>query len=427
MTSNAAATEGRVQPGATVIEEANEIGTNERRDLDTGKEPRGSAPPDFFEMGALLTEEELAVRERVRRFCDNEVIPVADAYWEHAELPTPLVARLATLNVAGGMIRGHGCPGLSATATGLVAAELTRGDGSLNTIFGVHSGLAMASIDMFGSTEQKARWLPSMACLKKLGAFAMTEPSHGSDIVLLETNARREGSSWVINGAKKWIGNASIADVVIVWARLNTNHLGAFLVEKGTPGFHTRVITGKVSQRAVLQAEIRLENVRVATDARLPSANDFQDFTRILTNSRCWVAWTALGHAMACYEHALAYAKQRVQFRKSIAHFQLVQQKLARMLAEVTSMQLLCLRLSQLMTSPRMTAGMAALAKMQTCLKARQVAADARDLLGGNGILLEHQVAKHQADMEGIFTLEGTDHMQSLIVGREITGVQAFL
>ncbi|WP_394842001.1 acyl-CoA dehydrogenase family protein [Pendulispora brunnea] len=383
--------------------------------------------PDFFHIDDLLTEEERAVRLRVRAFCDREVLPVAGQYWERAEMPVELLAKLADLKLAGGSIKGYGCPGLSPTAVGLAAAELTRGDGSLNTIFGVHSWLAMATIDRCGSEAQKDRWLPAMARLEKIGAFAMTEPEHGSDVVLFETSARRDGEDWVLHGAKKWIGNASIADVVIVWARLNANQVGAFLVEKGTPGFHTKVITGKVSQRAVLQAEITLDNVRVPGSHRLAHANTFNDFTHILTNSRCLVAWIALGHAMACYEHALAYAQKRVQFRKSIAHFQLVQQKLARMLAEVTSMQLLCLRMSQLMDSPRMTAGIAAMAKMQACLKARQVVADARDLLGGNGILLDYHVAKHQADMEGIFTLEGTDHMQSLIVGREITGVQAFL
>ncbi len=382
---------------------------------------------NFFHIDELLSEQEQSVRQRVRRFCDQEVIPVAGGYWERAELPSPLISKLAALNVAGGTIRGYGCPGLSTTGVGMVVSELTRGDGSLNTIFGVHSGLAMATIDMFGSEEQKQRWLPPMARLEKIGAFAMTEPRHGSDVVLFETSARRDGDDWLLHGAKKWIGNGSIADVVVVWARINANQIAAFLVEKGTPGFHAEVMTGKVSQRAVLQAEITLENVRVAASSRLPGATTFQDFTRVLTNSRCWVAWIALGHAMACYEHALAYAQQRVQFNKSIAHFQLVQQKLARMLAEVTSMQLLCLRMSQLMTSAKMTPGIAAMAKMQTCLKARQVAADARDLLGGNGILLEYHVAKHQADMEGIFTLEGTDHMQSLIVGREITGVAAFL
>jgi glutaryl-CoA dehydrogenase len=388
--------------------------------------PPAAPRPDFYHVDDLLTEEERSVRDRVRSFCDRSVVPVAGAYWERAEMPTALLPHLAGLGIAGGMIRGYGCPGLSATAVGLVASELTRGDGSLNTIFGVHSGLAMESIDMFGSDAQKDRWLPAMARLDKIGAFAMTEPDHGSDIVLLETVARREGDTWVLDGAKRWIGNGSIADVIIVWARHNA-HLMAFVVEKGASGLRAEVITGKVSQRSVWQTNIVLEGVRVPAANRLAGASDFQDFTRILTRSRCWVAWIALGHAMACYEHALAYAQRRAQFRKPIAHFQLVQQKLSRMLAELTSMQLLCLRASQLVTTSKMTPGIAALAKMQACLKARQVVADARDLLGGNGILLDHHVAKHQADMEGIFTLEGTDHMQSLIVGREITGVSAFV
>ena len=385
-----------------------------------------SRGPDFYCVDDLLTDDERAIRDRVRSFCDREVIPAAAGYWERAEMPVDLLRQLGGLGIAGGTITGHGGAGLSAIATGLVTAELARGDGSLSTIFGSHSGLAMASIGMFGSPEQQARWLPAMARLDTIGAFGLTEPEHGSDIVLLQTSAERDGDGWVLNGAKRWIGNASVADVLIVWAR-HGSQLGAFVVEKGTHGLRTEVITGKVSQRAVWQADVALDNVSVPASHRLAHANDFNDLTRILTQSRCWVAWMALGHAMACYEHVLAYATKRAQFRKPIAHFQLVQQKLARMLAEVTSLQLLCLRVSQLITSPRLTPGMASLAKMQACLKARQVAADARDLLGGNGILLEHHVAKHQADMEGIFTLEGTDHTQSLIVGKEITGVSAFL
>ena len=394
---------------------------------DAGRRAPAPWSADFFLLDEQLTDEERAVRERVRRFCDQAVIPVAAEHWERAEMPTALLAGLAGLHIAGGTIAGFGCPGLSPIAMGLATAELARGDGSLCVGFSVHSALAMATIARFGSEEQKQRWLPSMARLETLGAFALTEPTHGSDIVLLETTARREGEDWVLRGAKRWIGNGSLADVVIVWARHGGNQLGAFLVEKGTPGLHAEVITGKVSQRAVLQADLTLRDVRVPSSHRLERVNDFQDLTRILSESRCCASWIALGHAMACYELALAYATQRVQFRKTIAHFQLVQQKLARMLAEVTSLQLLCLRLGQLAAAGKLTPGMAALAKMQTCLKARQVVADARDLLGGNGILLEHQVAKHQADMEGIFTLEGTDHVQSLIVGREITGAQAFL
>lgn len=382
---------------------------------------------DFFLLDEQLTDEERAVRERVRRFCDHAVIPVAAQYWERAETPTAVLAELADLHIAGGTIEGFGCPGLSPIAMGLATAELARGDGSLGISFSVHSALAMATVARFGSQEQKQRWLPPMARMEELGAFALTEPTHGSDIVLLETTADREGGDWILRGAKRWIGNASIADVIIVWARRGANELVALLVEKGTPGLDTEVITGKVSQRAVLQANITLRDVRVPASHRLEGVKGFHDLTRILTESRCCVSWIALGHAMACYELALAYAMERVQFRKTIAHFQLVQQKLARMLAEITGLQFLCLRLSQLMAAGKVTPGMAALAKMQTCLKARQVVADARDLLGGNGILLEHQIAKHQADMEGVFTLEGTDHVQSLIVGREITGAQAFL
>lgn len=381
---------------------------------------------DFYDLEDLLTEEECAVRDSVRDFCDREVIPVAAGYWERAEVPFDLVKKLASLKIAGGTIKGYGCPGLSAVATGLSVAELARGDGSLNTTFGVHSALAMATIARFGSTEQKDFWLPLMARMEKIGAFAMTEPDHGSDVNIIETHAHREGDYWVLNGSKRWIGNASFADVVIVWAEVEEG-LGAFLVEKGTPGFKAEVITSKLSQRASWQAHITLDNVYIPLSNRLPDAKSFHDFTVSLTYSRCLVAWTALGHATACYEYALAYAKRRVQFGKPIAHFQLVQQKLARMLAEITCMQLLCLRASQLMEAGKLSREIASLAKMQTALKARQIAADARDILGGNGILLEYHVTKHQADLEAIFTFEGTDHIQSLIIGRKITGEQSFV
>ncbi|HZO70891.1 MAG TPA: acyl-CoA dehydrogenase family protein [Ktedonobacteraceae bacterium] len=381
---------------------------------------------DYYSIEDLLTEEEKSVRERVRRFCDQEVIPRAAEYWDRAEVPFELLKKLATLNIVGGTIKGYGCPGLSPVAVGLAIAELTRGDGSLNTTIGVHSGLAMAAIAHFGSPEQKEQWLPGMARLEKIGAFALTEPEHGSDAFSFETSVSRDGDSWVINGAKKWIGNASFADVVVVWARHKTGQVGAFLVEKGTPGFTAQVITGKGSQRASWQTHITLENVRVPISHRLANVSSFNDFTSVALGGRCEVAWTALGHAIACYEHALAYTKKRVQFGKPIAHFQLVQQKLARMLAEITCLQLLCLRASQLLAAKKLTLGTAALAKMQAAYKARQIAADARDLLGANGILLEYHVIKHQADLETIFTGEGTDHIQSLIIGREITGIQAF-
>jgi glutaryl-CoA dehydrogenase len=307
-----------------------------------------------------------------------------------------------------------------------VALELARGDASICTFYGVHSGLAMSSIAMLGSEEQKQQWLPRMARMEKIGAFALTEPQHGSDAVLLETRAHRDGSSYVLNGAKRWIGNASFADVVIVWARDDEGNVGGFLVEKGAPGFDARVMTGKVAKRAVWQADITLTNVRIPAENRLAHARTFKDTSRVLTATRYGVAWEAIGHAIAAYEIALTYARERTQFGRPLASFQIIQQKLATMLANVTTMQLLCLRLSQLLAAGTMTEGMASMAKMHNARLAREVIAEAREMLGGNGILLEYHIARHHADIEAVFTYEGTDTIQSLIVGREITGIPAF-
>ncbi len=381
---------------------------------------------DYYLMDDLLTEEERAVRDKVRAFCDREVIPIAQDYWDRAEFPFELVPKLAQLGIVGGSIKGYGCPGLSPVAVGLIGLEMSRGDGSFTTFYGVHSGLAMSSINILGSEEQKQKWLPPMARLEKIGAFALTEPNHGSDAVALETRAHRDGDTWVLNGEKKWIGNASFADVVIVWARDDDGNVGGFLVEKGTPGFETSVITGKIAKRAVWQAEIALKDVRVPAENRLAGSASFKDTTKVLTATRYGVAWEAVGHAIAAYEAALTYTKQRVQFGRPLAGFQIVQSRLAKMLAEITSMQLLCFRLSQLLEQGKMTDGMASLAKMQNARRAREVVADAREILGGNGILLEYVVARHFADMEAVVTYEGTDTVQSLIVGREITGFQAF-
>lgn len=388
-------------------------------------EPRLSTGTDFYLMDELLTAEERSIRDRVRAFAEREVIPIINDYWERAEFPFELIPKLAGLNIAGGSIQGYSCPGMSAVATGLVALELARGDASVTTFFGVHSGLAMTSIGMLGSEEQRQRWLPPMARIDLIGAFALTEPRHGSDAVALESSARREGDEYVLNGAKRWIGNASFADLVIVWARDEEGQVGGFVVEKGTPGFEAQVITGKNSKRAVWQADITLRNVRVPIENRLERSRSFKNTAEVLTATRYGVAWEAIGHAIAGYEAALAYTKEREQFGKPLASFQLVQSKLATMLTEITSMQFLCLRLSQLAAEHKLTPGMASLAKMNNARKARQILADARDLLGGNGILLENHVARHQADMEAVFTYEGTDHVQQLILGREITGLSA--
>lgn len=380
---------------------------------------------DFYALDDLLTEEEKGIRDRVRGFCDREVLPIINGYWERAEFPFELVPKIVETGVVGGTIVGRGCPGLSAVSAGLVAMELARADGSIGTFYGVHSFLAMQSIDMLGSDEQRDRWLPAMARLEAIGAFGLTEPEHGSDAVQLETAARRDGDAFVLDGAKRWIGNASIADVVIVWARGEDGNVGGYLVEKGTPGFSAEVMTGKTALRAVWQANVTLDGVRVPVENRLPGCRSFADVSKVLDRTRYTVAWRALGVGLAAYEAALEYAGRREQFGQPIASYQLVQEKLARMLAEVTSMHLLCWRLSHLADEGEMTAAMASMAKMNNAAKARSIVADARDILGGNGILLENHVARHHADMEAVFTFEGTDSVQALIVGRDVTGISA--
>jgi glutaryl-CoA dehydrogenase len=382
---------------------------------------------DYFKIADQLTAEELGYLRRTRAFVDDEVLPVINGYWERAEFPWPLIAKLGELGIVGDGIEGYGCPPMSPIATGLVHMELNRGDGSLGTFVGVQAGLAMQSIAMLGSPEQKERWLPGMARLDKLGAFALTEPLHGSDSVALETSAHRDGDSWVINGAKKWIGNGTIADVVVVWARDTADgKVKGFLVEKGTPGYDARKIEGKGSLRAVWQAEIALTDVAVPESSRLPGARSFKDAGRVLAGTRNAVAWGALGHATAAYEAAVAYCQQRQQFGQPLASFQIVQDKLVKMLAEVCSMQLYCLRLGRLIEEGSLTDTIAAIAKMNNTRKARQVISEARDLLGGNGILLDFHVMRHMADIEAIHTYEGTETIQTLIVGRDITGLGAF-
>jgi len=393
---------------------------------DIKRELGQSLGTDFYLMDELLTEQERSVRDKVRNFSDKEVIPIINDYWERAEFPFELVPKLAALGLAGADIKGYGCPGLSSVAAGLMALELARGDASVCTFFGVHSGLAMHAISLLGSEEQKQYWLPPMARMEKIGAFGLTEPNHGSDAVALETRAHRVGSEYIINGAKRWIGNASFADVTVIWARDDEGNVGGFLVEKGTPGFNTGIMTGKVAKRAVWQTDITLTDVHVPVENRLALSRSFKDTALVLTATRSGVAWEAVGHAVAAYEIALTYTKERIQFSKPLASFQIIQNKLAAMLANVTTMQLLCLRLSQLEAEGKMTAAMASLAKMNNARLAREVVADAREMLGGNGILLEYHIARHHADIEAVFTYEGTDTIQSLIVGRELTGMQAF-
>ncbi|MEU6697892.1 acyl-CoA dehydrogenase family protein [Pseudonocardia sp. NPDC046786] len=387
---------------------------------------------DYYLIDADLPEHVRDLRDRVRGFVDTELLPVINDYWDRAEFPFPLVPGLAALGVAGYTAQGPGCPELSPLEAGIVIRELARGDGSITTFMGVQSGLAMGTIALLGDDEQKERWLPSMAALERIGAFALTEPDHGSDSVRLETSARRDGDGWVLDGAKRWIGNASFADVVVVWARDTADgRVGAFVVESdpehGYPaGYSAEVITGKIGKRAVWQPDVVLDGVRVPAANRLPGARSFHDASRVLATTRGGAAWESLGHAMAAFDAALAYTAHREQFGRPIAGFQLVQQTLAGMLAEVVSMQLWCARMAELQERGEWTGPMASLAKLHHARRARQVCLDARDLLGGNGLLLEHHVARHLTDMEVVHTYEGTDHIQSLIVGRDLTGLSAF-
>jgi len=386
-----------------------------------------SRSTDYFGLREQLSEQELDLLLRTRAYVDDEVLPVIGGFWERAEFPFDLVRRLGELGLVGDGIEGHGCPPMSPLGAGLVHMELNRGDGSLGTFLGVQAGLAMRSIDMLGSEEQKQRWLPGLASCELFGAFALTEPRHGSDSVALETTARREGDEWVLDGHKRWIGNGTIAHVTVVWARdVEDGQVKGFLVEGGTPGVDAQRIDGKVSVRAVWQADIVLTGVRVPADAQLPGGRSFKDTGRVLSTTRNSVAWGALGHATAAYEVALDYCTQREQFGQPLAGFQLVQDKLVRMLAEVTGMQLYCLQLGRLLAGGQLTDTIAALAKVNNTRRAREVVLEARELLGGNGILLDYHVVRHMADIEAIYTYEGTADIQELIVGRKITGVSAF-
>lgn len=382
---------------------------------------------DFVGIASEFGEHERDLLARTRRYVTDEVLPVINDFWERAEFPYGLVRRMGELGLVSDGIDYPGVPPMSPAGAGLVAMELSRGDGSLATFAGVQAGLTMRSIDTFGSDEQKERWLGPLARCEALGAFALTEPDHGSDSLLLETTAVLDGEEYVIDGAKRWIGNGSIADVVVVWARGADGQVGGYLVEKGTPGYEATVITGKASVRAVWQADITLTDVRVPAANRLPGARSFKDTGKVLAGTRSQCAFSALGHAVAAYDAALTYASDRRQFGKRLVEFQIVQAKLVGMLQEVVGMQLYCMRLAQLHERGELDDTVASLAKLNNTSKARRICLEARDMLGGNGILLQNHVMRHLADVEAIHTYEGTETIQTLLVGRDITGVGAFV
>jgi glutaryl-CoA dehydrogenase len=384
---------------------------------------------DFYDLEALLDDDDRALLHRVRAFMDEQVQPIINDYWTRGRTPLELIPGLAELGIAGAQYSGYGCPGRSPLTDGMIAMELSRGDPSMATFMGVHGGLAMGTIYLCGSEEQKERWLPAMARMELIGAFGLTEPEAGSDVARgLRTTARRDGDSWVLNGQKKWIGNASFADLIMIWARDEaTDRVLGFVVEKDTPGFTAVDLEDKIALRAVQNALITLEDVRVPEDNRLQEAHSFRDTANVLRMTRAGVAWSAVGCARGAYEHALRYAMQRSQFGKPIVEFQLVQDLLVRMLSNITASAALCARLSQLQSENRMTDEHASMAKAFSTVRMRETVGWARELMGGNGILLENNVGRYVADAEAIYSYEGTREVNTLIVGRAVTGRSAIV
>ncbi|AWB84518.1 acyl-CoA dehydrogenase family protein [Corynebacterium liangguodongii] len=384
-----------------------------------------SAHTDYYRVFADVDGEDLAWWNTAREYAEWARPQVNDA-WEAAEYNIPAVEEAARRGLVRDGIDIEGQPPMSIRANRLITMELARLDISTATAPIVQAGLAMQSISLCGSEEQKAKYLAPMSRMEIRGAFALTEPNHGSDSVALETSARREGDEWVINGEKKWIGHGSVGHITIVWARMDNGEVGGFIVDQDQTGYHAETITGKASFRGLPQAHITLNDVRVPDSRRLPGANSFRDTAAILTGTRLGVAWSALGTAMDCYEKALAYAKEREQFGRPLVKNQIIQQRLADMLMDLTSMALYCKRLLELEEAGTLNEKQASLAKVHTTRSARRIAANARDMFGGVGILLENDVIRHMADIEALHTYEGTDTIQSLIVGKSITGVSAY-
>ncbi|MDE2637383.1 MAG: acyl-CoA dehydrogenase family protein [Chloroflexota bacterium] len=385
---------------------------------------------DFYNCDMHFSDKQKALRQEVREFVDIEVLPKINPYWEKAEFPWEIARSMVDLPIIGGVLLDHGAAGLDFVEMGLVMYELGKGDGSISTFYGVHSGLAMGSIGLLGDEEQKARWLPAMVKLAKIGAFGLTEPDVGSNAAQVKTRARKDGDGYILNGAKRWIGNASIADLLIIWARdENSGDFGGFVIEDPgqTEGVTISDIWGKVGKRAVLNADITLDNVYVPAENRLAYVNRFRDMARVLGVGRYGVAWEAAGVAAGAFELALKYTKEREQFGKPIAGFQLIQQKLVEMCTEVTLMQTLCLQLSHLISQGLLSEGTVSMAKFNNARKARYVTQLARECLGGNGIVIENHIARLMLDAEIIYTYEGTNEVNLLLVGRELTGLNAFV
>ena len=397
-----------------------------------GKQAKALPPPnsDFYELAETLGAEEHALLKQLRAFLDAKVAPIINKYWAEDSFPFELLPAFKELGIGGLGIQGYGCRGGSALLEGLAAMQLARTDASIATFYGVHNGLAMGSINEAGSEEQKQKWLPPMARFEKIGCFGLTEPLVGSGASHgLLTTAKREGDTWVLNGQKKWIGNSPWCDISIIWARdVADNQVKGFIVEnKKTPGFSVEKIQNKIALKVVQNGLITMKDCRVPEENHLQAGKSFREVAGVLRMTRYLVAWEATGCQMGAYELALKYAQQRMQFGRPIGSFQLVQDLLAKMLANITACQCMVARTAQLHAEGKLGDHQPALAKAFTTAKMRETVAWARELFGGNGISLDYDVARYFADSEALYSYEGTYQMQNLIVGKAVTGFSAFL
>ena len=386
---------------------------------------------DFYDTGSLLSEEERAVRDTVRTWVDDQLVPVIGQHYTEGRFPLQLVPQMAELGFFGANLpEEYGCAGLNNVAYGLIMQELERGDSGVRSFASVQGALVMYPIYAFGSEEQKKTWLPKMAAGEIIGCFGLTEPDYGSNPGGMITTARETGDGWVLNGAKMWITNGSTAQAAIIWAKTGAlddpSSIRGFIVPTDAPGFSAKDQKGKLSLRASDTSELVLQDVKVGKDALLPKSKGLKSPLSCLTQARYGIAWGAVGAAMGCYEEALGYAKQRVMFGKPIAGFQLQQQRLAEMLTEITKAQLLVLQLGRLKDQGKATPAQVSLAKRNNVHAACEIAREARRLLGANGILVEYTAMRHLANLESVYTYEGTHDMHTLILGEEITGISAF-
>jgi len=380
---------------------------------------------DLYNIDHLLSEEERMVRDTVRKFVQDRVLPVIAGHFEAGTFPEGLIPEMAELGLLGMHLEGYGCAGLNAVCYGLACQELEAGDSGLRSFASVQGSLVMFPIFSYGSEEQKQYWLPRMAQGKAIGCFGLTEPDSGSDPASMLTTARRDGNSYLLNGTKMWITNGSVADVALVWARAEDGVRG-FLVERGTPGFTTSNIHHKLSLRASVTSELHFEDCRIPSANMLPEVRGMRGPLSCLNEARYGIAWGATGAARACYEAALDYAKSRVQFKRPIASFQLVQQKLVTMATELVKAQLLSLQLGKLKDEGLLHPVQVSVAKRNNVREALATAREARSILGANGITLEYPISRHMNNLESVFTYEGTDDIHTLIIGQAITGYNAF-